>query len=101
MYIVKYRTRKLEKCRQIFQEAVKAWNEDVAEKYRQCIDILESIESLSDLNNYYFLKYHVLKHDRKGQHVLKLSRRYRLIFTVKSKVAEIIMIEEVSKHYDD
>jgi len=101
MYIIEYRIKKLEKCRQRFQEAVKVWNQDVAKKYHQCIDILESIESLNDLNNFHFLKYHVLKHDRKGQHVLKLSRRYRLIFAVKSKVAKIIMIEEVSKHYDD
>ncbi len=47
------------------------------------------------------LKYHSLKGNRQGQHAVRLTGFYRLIFTVDGDCLDIALIEEVSKHYDD
>jgi proteic killer suppression protein len=47
------------------------------------------------------LRCHALKGVRKGEYAINLSGFYRLIFTMTGNRLEIVMIEEVSKHYGD
>lgn len=101
MYNITYRTKKLEKCRKFSKVAVKTWNETVAFKYHKCINILEAIENLNDLQKFTFLKFHALTGERKNQYALKLDKRWRLIFTLQGSKQNIIRIEEVSRHYGD
>jgi proteic killer suppression protein len=44
---------------------------------------------------------HPLKGSRKGEHAISLTGFYRLIFTLQGEQLEIVMLEEVSKHYGD
>ena len=44
---------------------------------------------------------HPLKGERAGQYAVTLLGRWRLVFTLQGNTAEIIRIEEVSKHYGD
>jgi proteic killer suppression protein len=46
------------------------------------------------------LRCHPLKGDRKGEFAVNLTGFMRLIFTVENEQLRIVMIEEVSKHYD-
>jgi len=47
------------------------------------------------------LRYHTLKGGRRGEHAVKLTGFYRLIFTMVDEQIDTIRIEEVSKHYGD
>jgi len=56
---------------------------------------------LDELQSLPGLRCHPLSGDRKGQYAVNLNGFYRLIFTLKGDVLEIVLIEEVSKHYGD
>ncbi|MBI5115263.1 hypothetical protein HZA56_02215 [Candidatus Poribacteria bacterium] len=58
-----------------------------------------SVRHADELGTYPELDYHLLKGDRKGQHVVKLSKGMRLIFTLRDE--NTALIEEVSKHYEN
>ena len=47
------------------------------------------------------LKCHPLKGDRKGQYAISVTGFYRLIFTLQGERVDVVLVEEVSKHYDD
>ena len=80
---------------------VREWGADIARKYVDRINILKAINGLDALRSFPSLRYHPLKGDRKGQHAVTLTGRYRLIFTLRGERMKIIRIEEVSKHYGD
>ncbi len=99
--IVKFRTRKLEKCFLQSKLATKAFGVQVARKYIQRIGIIQKADSLDDLKKLPGLRCHALKGSRKGEFAINLTGFDRLIFTVEGDTLNIAMIEEVSKHYDD
>ena len=98
---VRFRTKLLENCYRHLHKARRKWGDVVGRQYVGRVGILKAIENLDDLKSYPSLRYHPLKGDRKGQHAVKLTDRYRLIFTVQREEMEIIQIEEVSKHYEN
>ena len=99
MYI-QFRTAKLRKCYEQINAAQKEWSKEMARNYIKCVNILKSIQNLSDLRAFPQINYHSLKGNRKGQHSIKLGRRMRLIFTLTGHRQENIRIEEVSRHYE-
>lgn len=101
MLIIKFRTRKLEKCFSDSRQAVKEFGPQVGRKYIQRINIIKSTRSLEDLKALPGLRCHSLKGDRAGQYAVNLPGFYRLIFIAKGDTLNIVTIEEVSKHYDN
>ena len=99
--IVKFRTRKLEKCFLQSNQAVREFGDQVARKYIQRINIIKTTNSLNDLKGLPGLRCHPLKGNRAGQYAINLTGFHRLIFTLDGETLNIAMIEEVSKHYDD
>ncbi len=75
----------------------------VVAKYRKTIDILESVSSVEDLYRYNSLHYESLKGNKKGISSVRVNDQYRIEFTVKRIVSEIIIticnIIELSNHY--
>lgn len=96
-----YRTKKLQKHYEIYDEAKKAYGESVGEKYVQRINIIKQAKDIEELRSLPVLKCHPLIGNRKGEWAVKLTGKYRLIFTLKGEFLEIVCIEEVSPHYDD
>ncbi|MES9856236.1 MAG: type II toxin-antitoxin system RelE/ParE family toxin [Sedimenticola sp.] len=96
-----FRKKKLEKCYLVAREAAKAYGDEVARKYIQRINIIKRARNIDELNTLPGLHCHPLKGDRHGQYAVKLNGFYRLIFTLKREALEIVLIEEVSKHYGD
>ena len=47
------------------------------------------------------LRCHPLKGNRTGQYAVNITGFYRLIFSLKGEMLEIVRIDEVSKHYGD
>lgn len=99
--IVEFRKTKLEKCYRESRLAVKAYGDEVARRYIQRISILKRAKDIEELMSLPGLRCHPLKGDRDGQYAVNLTGFYRLIFTLKGSSLEIVIIEEVSKHYGD
>ena len=100
MYI-EFRTTQLEKCYRFESERGKKWGTEVARRYVERVNILKAANSIADVRALKALACHSLKGDRKDQHAVKLTRRWRLIFTLHGDGLRIVRIEEVSKHYGD
>jgi len=99
--IVRFKTRQLEIWFRQHRKASKAFGDQIARKYIQRINIIQSSRSLNELMLLPGLRCHALKGTRKGEYTINLSGFYRLIFKLTGKQLEIVMIEEVSKHYGD
>jgi len=99
--VVKFKTRQLEICFREHRKANKTFGGQIARKYIQRINIIQNSRSLNELMSLPGLRCHALKGTRKGEYAINLSGFYRLIFTLTGSRLEIVMIEEVSKHYGD
>lgn len=99
--IAKFRTRQLESCFKEYRKASRVYGEQIARKYIQRITIIQASQNLDELTKLPGLRCHALKGERKGQYAVNLTGFYRLIFTLTGNQLEIVMIEEVSKHYGD
>jgi toxin HigB-1 len=98
---VRFRKTKLKKQYEDFRKAEIAYGQQVARRYIQRIDIIKQSKEIEELKRLPGLNCHELKGDRKGQWAVNLTGFYRLIFTLVGDLLEIILIEEVSKHYGD
>ncbi|MHB8894933.1 MAG: type II toxin-antitoxin system RelE/ParE family toxin [Candidatus Geothermincolia bacterium] len=98
---VRFRTRKLQSHYERSGEAVKAYGELVARKYIQRVNIIKAARDINELKRLPALRCHQLKGERFGQWAVNLTGYQRLIFTLEGDWLEIVMIEGVSKHYED
>lgn len=98
---VQFRTRQLEICYQQHRQANRKYGAQVARKYIQRINIIQQAIDLAEIMRLPGLRCHALTGNRQGQYAINLTGYYRLIFTLTGNQLEVIMIEEVSKHYDD
>jgi len=96
-----FRTSRLEKCYKSYQQGCRAWGEEVAKKYIQRIDLLQEASDMAEIGKLPGLNCHPLKGRREGQYGITIHNRWRLIFSLKGERAEVICVEEVSKHYGD
>lgn len=114
---IQYKNSKLEKLCHNFPKAQKELNVNVAEKLIALIKLLERAECLNDIYMLRQYNLHPLQGDRKGQIALDLGRKlgFRLIIipldedgnmSVEKelqqvlKTTNIILVWEVSKHYE-
>ena len=84
-----------------YREAEKAYGRQVARKYVERVNIIKQARSIAELKALPGLRCHGLKGKRRGQHAVRLTGFWRLVFTLEGDALEIARIEEVSKHYDD
>ncbi len=96
---VRFRTRTLKKQYENHREAQKAYGKQVARRYIERINIIKQAKDIKELKSLPVLHCHELTGDRLGEWAIALTGRYRLIFTITGDELEVIMIEEVSKHY--
>jgi len=98
---VRFRTRKLQSQYERSGEAVKAYGEPVARKYILRINTIRAAHDIEVLKHLPALRCHQLKGRRQGQWAVNLTDYQRLVFTLEGNRLEIVMIEGVSKHYED
>ena len=96
-----FRTNKLQKCYENYRQGCRAWGAEVAKKYIQRIDILQEASDMSEIGKLPGLSCHSLKGGREGQYGITIHGRWRLIFSLQGERAEVLCVEEVSKHYGD
>lgn len=97
---VTFRKKKLEKCYEESQKAIREFGPEVGRRFILRVNIIKSADDLEALKKQRPLRCHELKGDRQGQWAINLTDRYRLIFSLQGDNLEIVQIEEVSKHYD-
>jgi proteic killer suppression protein len=98
---VRFRTNRLKKCYEVFSLGSRAWGADVAKKYIQRIDLLQTASSLAEIRMLPGLNCHPLKGGRSGQYAITVHDRWRLVFIMTGETAEAILVEEVIQHYGD
>ena len=76
---------------------------EVVKKFKQKILLLSQLENTKILREFKSLHFESLKGEKKGLHSIRINKQYRLEFkNEKDRVSiiEIILIEELSKHYE-
>lgn len=76
---------------------------EVIRGYQKAVFLLSSANSVTDLYRYNALNYEVLQGDKKGTSSVRISRKYRLEFTVREVLGEQIItfcrLLDISNHY--
>jgi len=75
---------------------------DIIKQYKKKVQILVSITRIEQLKQFRGLYFEYLKGDMKNVCSIRLNDQYRLLFEIKSNgEIEIILINEISKHYEN
>lgn len=93
---IRFRHAKDRRCYERLKEGTRRWGEKVARRYVQRINILAACESAVDVKTFPQLRFHPLKGERKGQYAVDIDEYLRL-----DEAMTIVVIEGVSKHYED
>jgi toxin HigB-1 len=105
---VKFKTNELESYYLTPLEEIEGklpFQKDIIKQYKKKIQILISIDSLNELALFKSLNFEGLKGNREGYYSIRLNKQYRLIFILEEQkenqfICEIILITEISKHYE-
>jgi toxin HigB-1 len=95
---VRFATRQLERRYRNRVEAIRAWGPVVGARYVERVGFLTRANSLADLYDARFLRFHTLVGDRAGQYALNLTGQMRLIVTVLAENA--VLVEDVVDYHD-
>lgn len=79
------------------------YNQDVIKKFQEKILLMEQFKSTKQLREFKSLHFEALRGDKKGLFSIRINRQYRLEFRIEKdylQLEEIILIEELSKHYE-
>lgn len=110
--IIGYSNKKVEKICQNDKYAKKELGKKIQEKLYQRLDWLSAAPNLSIFNTIYkTLRMHKLTGNKDGMYALDIDQQYRIIFypcdeegypdhSSDFKAISVVMIEEVSKHYE-
>lgn len=98
---VSFRTKRLETCFRSERDAVRTYGPQVARRYVQRVQILQTVRDVEEARRLPAIRCHPLKGDRAGEWAVNLTGFQRLIFTVTDDAGTHVRIEEVSKHYGD
>jgi toxin HigB-1 len=98
---IQFRTKKLQRHYEQSAAAVQAYGHQVGRRYILRINMMKTTRSIKELEAMPGLRCHPLKADREGQWAIALTGFARLIFTLQGEQLQIVLVEEVSKHYGD
>ena len=97
---VEFGNRQLQRCYESRREATRRWGHSVGAKYIEWVGLIIETPDFQDLFAFRFLRLHRLRGDRKGSYAMTLHGRWRLIADY-DETNDVIVIREVSNHYDD
>lgn len=79
------------------------YNKEVVNKFQERVALMEQVERTKRLREFKGLHFEALKGDRKGLFSIRINKQYRLEFKIENdqiRLSEIVLIEELSKHYE-
>ena len=95
---VRFRTRRLERCFEHINFAVREWGPDVGSRYVERIRAMRRARAFEYLYGFRALDLHPLRGDRRGQYAIRLTGRMRLIVERGDDVETVIVVEVVDYH---
>lgn len=98
---VTFRTTQLQEAYSAHKKGVRLWGEQAARKYVQRVDLLYGANSADDLFKIPPLRFHPLAGKLKGKYALTVHDRVRMVVSFEDQAMTQVIVEEVSKHYDD
>jgi len=81
------------------------FQKEIIKQFKKKIQLLISVDSPDELMLFRSLHFELLKGDRAGEYSIRLNLQYRLIFSIEKEssgdiVIEVVLISEISKHYE-
>jgi proteic killer suppression protein len=79
------------------------YSADVVLKFKKTILMLQYAENIRELRKLKGLNFEALKGNLKGYHSVRVNKKYRLIVRIEEvliTVTDIIIVEDLSNHYD-
>lgn len=98
---VNFRTKRLQECYESHKKAQREWDEKVARRYIDRVNILKTAKSAAELYTLPSLRFHPLKGDQTGRSSITLLDRWRMEVSFENEELTIVRVEEVSQHYGD
>lgn len=78
-----------------------SFSKDIIKQFKKKVQLLSGISRLGQLRQFKGLNFEFLKGDRSGECSIRLNDQFRLIFRQElENHIEIILIIEISKHYE-
>ena len=95
---VEFRTRRLERCFENLDLAVREWGPQVGSRYVERVRAIQRARGFEYLYGFRALGFHPLRGDRRGQYALRLTGRMRLIIEPGDDPDAVIVVEVVDYH---
>lgn len=94
-----FRNRKLRRCYEESNRAIREWGPEVGRNYVRRIEQLLDSANLDDVRAQRSLNFHPLKGKRKDQYAINLDGQWRL-HVKEGETRNSLIIWEVTNHYD-
>lgn len=101
--LIKFNSTYLEK---LYQGKIKgkiSYNSEVVIQFKKTVLKLEQADNSTQLRQFRSLNFEALKGNKKGLYSVRVNKQYRLEFQIENDtitLSEIILIEDLSKHYE-
>lgn len=100
--LVKFNNSYLEKIYQGKTKGKISYSSEVVIQLKKTVLKLEQADNTAQLRQFRSLNFEALKGDKKGLYSVRVNKQYRLEFQIENDtitLSEIILIEDLSKHY--
>ena len=101
--LVKFNNTYLEKIYQGTAKGKVSYSSEIITQFKKTVLRLEQADNTSQLRQFRSLNFEALKGDKKGLFSVRVNKQYRLEFQIENDIitlSEIILIEDLSKHYE-
>ena len=98
---VTFKTKRLQECYESVKKAQRGWDEKVARRYIDRVNILKAAKSADDLYEVPPLRFHPMEGNKKELYSVTLVGRWRMEVSFQNDALTIVRVEEVSQHYGD
>ncbi|MSQ09405.1 MAG: hypothetical protein EXR52_00130 [Dehalococcoidia bacterium] len=95
---LEFRHRRLRVAYENEREAIRLWGLGAGKRYGDLLETIEEAKEWTVLYTVRAMRLHPLHGNRAGQFAIALTGRWRLILSVRDNV---VIVEEVTRHYDD
>ncbi|MEA5459253.1 type II toxin-antitoxin system RelE/ParE family toxin [Arcicella sp. LKC2W] len=83
------------------QKGKPKFQESVLRQYRKVIDLMLSVESITDLRQFKSLNLHTLERDLVGKFAVRVNMKYRIVFSLIEDEIQIegVLVEDLTDYH--
>jgi proteic killer suppression protein len=101
--IVKFNNSYLEKLYEGLPVKKLVYSKEIVIQFKKTVLLLKQVANSAQLKQFRGLNFEALKGDKKGLYSVRVNKQYRLEFEIENDnitLVEIILVEDLSKHYE-